>query len=79
MTIVDAVSIEEDVTTSDVFLENSAVLVDGLGISVEEVTTSDVFLENSAVLVAGLGISQVVSDKIVKNMLVNTLLSCCNI
>ena len=55
MTIVDVVSIEE------------------------EVTTSDVFLENSAVLVVGLGVSQVVSNKIVKNMLVNTLLSCCNI
>ena len=65
MTIVDVVSIEEEVTTSDVLLEISAVLVDGLGISEEEVTTSDVFLENSAVLV-GLGVSQVVSNKIVK-------------
>ena len=45
----------------------------------EEVTTSDVFLENSAVLVVGLEVSQVVSNKIVKNMLVNTLVSCCNI
>ena len=32
MTIVDVVSIEEKVTASDVFLENSAVLV-GLGVS----------------------------------------------